>query len=82
MAYSKIAQATFGAALLMSLPATAQEPTAAGGVPADWVGCDSTCRARRANPKPDIVSPEVSKAGEVTVRVYAPKASSMGVGGL
>jgi enterochelin esterase-like enzyme len=82
MAYSKIAQAAFGAALLMSLPATAQEPTAAGGVPADWVGCDSTCRARRANPKPDIVSPEVSRTGEVTVRVYAPKASSMGVGGL
>jgi enterochelin esterase family protein len=82
MAYSKIAQAALGAVLFMSLPATAQEASAAGGVPADWVGCDSTCCARRANPKPDIVSPEVNKGGEITIRVYAPKAATLGVGGL
>jgi hypothetical protein len=38
MAYSKIVQAALGAVLFMSLPAAAQETSAAGGVPADWVG--------------------------------------------
>src|SRR5918993_4577476 len=82
MAYSKFGHATLAFTLLIRVPATAQEASAAGGVPADWVGCDSTCRARRANPKPGIVSPEVNKAGEITIRVYAPKAAGLGVGGL
>ena len=82
MVRSKLGSAVIAATLFAGLPAAAQESPAAGGVPADWVGCDSTCRARRANPKPDIVSPEVGRNGEVTVRVYAPKAASIGVGGL
>jgi enterochelin esterase-like enzyme len=45
-------------------------------------GCDTACRAARNNPKPKFVSPEVSADGRVTVRVYAPKAGSIGVAGL
>ena len=45
-------------------------------------GCDTACRAARNNPKPNFVSPEVSLDGKVTVRVYAPKANSIGIGGL
>ena len=45
-------------------------------------GCDTACRAARNNPKPNFVSPEVSPDGKVTVRVYAPKANSIGIGGL
>ena len=45
-------------------------------------GCDTACRAARNNPKPKFVSPEVSSDGRVTVRVYAPKADSIGVAGL
>src|SRR3954463_11279768 len=45
-------------------------------------GCDTACRAARNNPRPKFVSPEVSPDGRVTVRVYAPKAGSIGVGGL
>src|SRR5262245_59603166 len=45
-------------------------------------GCDTACRAARNNPKPNFVSPEVSPDGKVTVRVYAPKADSIGIGGL
>jgi enterochelin esterase family protein len=45
-------------------------------------GCDTACRAARNNPKPKFVSPEVSQDGKVTVRVYAPKAGTVGVGGL
>jgi len=45
-------------------------------------GCDTACRAARNNPKPNFISPEVSPDGKVTVRVYAPKADSIGIGGL
>jgi enterochelin esterase-like enzyme len=45
-------------------------------------GCDTACRAARNNPKPKFVSPEVAPDGRVTVRVFAPKAGSVGVGGL
>ena len=45
-------------------------------------GCDTACRAARNNPKPNFISPEVSPDGKVTVRVYAPKANSIGIGGL
>jgi enterochelin esterase-like enzyme len=45
-------------------------------------GCDTACRAAKANPRPQFVSPEVGKDGKVTVRLYAPKADSVGVGGL
>jgi enterochelin esterase-like enzyme len=45
-------------------------------------GCDTACRAARNNPKPKFVSPEVSGDGRVTVRVFAPKADSIGVAGL
>ena len=45
-------------------------------------GCDTACRAARNNPKPKFVSPEVSSDGRVTVRVFAPKADSIGVAGL
>src|SRR4051794_6832928 len=45
-------------------------------------GCDTLCRAARNNPKPAFVSPEVSPDGKVTVRVYAPKADSIGISGL
>jgi hypothetical protein len=45
-------------------------------------GCDTACRAARNNPKPAFISPEVGADGRVTVRVYAPKAGSIGVGGL
>jgi hypothetical protein len=45
-------------------------------------GCDTACRAARNNPKPNFFSPEVSPDGKVTVRVYAPKATSIGIGGL
>jgi enterochelin esterase family protein len=82
MVHANFGQAVIAAVLLLAVPATAQEAPPAGGVPADWVGCDSTCRARRANPKPDIVSPEVGRNGEVTVRVFAPKAAAVAVGGL
>jgi enterochelin esterase-like enzyme len=82
MLKSVLQRAILAASLFVGFPATAQEPPPAGGVPADWVGCDSTCRARRANPKPDVASPEVSRNGEITIRVYAPKAAALGVGGL
>jgi enterochelin esterase family protein len=45
-------------------------------------GCDTACRAARNNPRPKFVSPEVSPDGRVTVRVYSPKADSVGVAGL
>jgi|tagenome__1003787_1003787.scaffolds.fasta_scaffold20935253_3 enterochelin esterase-like enzyme len=45
-------------------------------------GCDTACRAARNNPRPKFVSPEVAPDGKVTVRVYAPKADSVGIGGL
>src|SRR6476469_892763 len=45
-------------------------------------GCDTACRAARNNPWPKFFSPEVSSDGKVTVRVYAPKADSVGVAGL
>src|SRR3954463_6873911 len=45
-------------------------------------GCDTACRAARNNPRPKFVSPEVSADGRVTVRVYAPKADSIGIAGL
>jgi enterochelin esterase-like enzyme len=45
-------------------------------------GCNTLCRAARNNPKPSFISPEVSPDGKVTVRVYAPKAGSIGIGGL
>src|SRR5438132_11642960 len=45
-------------------------------------GCDTACRAARNNPKPNFTSPEVSSDGKVTVRVHAPKADSIGIGGL
>jgi enterochelin esterase family protein len=45
-------------------------------------GCDTACRAARNNPKPKFVSPEVGKDGKVTVRIFAPKAESIAVGGL
>jgi hypothetical protein len=45
-------------------------------------GCDTSCRFARNNPKPKFISPEVSPDGRVTVRVYAPKANSVGIGGL
>ena len=45
-------------------------------------GCDTTCRFARNNPKPKFISPEVGADGKVTVRVYAPKANSVGIGGL
>jgi enterochelin esterase family protein len=45
-------------------------------------GCDTACRAARNNPRPKFISPEVSADGKVTVRVYAPKADNVGVGGL
>jgi enterochelin esterase family protein len=45
-------------------------------------GCDTACRAARNNPRPKFVSPEVSPEGRVTVRVYSPKADSVGVAGL
>jgi hypothetical protein len=44
-------------------------------------GCNTLCRAARNNPKPKFISPEVSPDGTVTVRVYAPKANSIGIGG-
>lgn len=55
---------------------------AATNVPADWTGCDSTCRAKRENPKPDLVSPTVSADGEVTIQIWAPKAEKVEIGGL
>ncbi|GGH28276.1 hypothetical protein GCM10007036_37370 [Alsobacter metallidurans] len=51
-----------------------------GGVPADY--CDSTCRAKRANPKPEVVSPTVSPDGQVTVKIWAPEAKKVVVSGL
>ncbi len=45
-------------------------------------GCDTACRAARNNPKPKFISPEVGADGRVTVRVYAPEANSIGIGGL
>src|SRR5262245_10563560 len=45
-------------------------------------GCDTVCRAAKANPRPKFVSPEVGKDGKVTVRIFAPKANSIAVGGL
>ncbi len=79
---SSIAATLFVMAITASPLAFAQQPPPAAGVPADWVGCDSTCRAKRANPKPDIVSPVVSPDGVVTIKIWAPKAQSVGIGGL
>lgn len=45
-------------------------------------GCDTACRAAKANPRPKFVSPEVGKDGRVTVRIFAPKANSIAVSGL
>jgi hypothetical protein len=66
----------------MSSLAFAQQPAPppVGGVPADY--CDSTCRAKRDNPKPNIVSPSVSPDGQVTIKVWAPNAKSVSIGGL
>jgi enterochelin esterase-like enzyme len=55
---------------------------AQGKPPGAEEGCDTACRAAKANPRPKFVSPEVSADGKVTVRVYSPKADSVGVGGL
>ncbi|QJP17323.1 hypothetical protein G3545_28980 [Starkeya sp. ORNL1] len=71
-------------AFVLSSPglALAQQPASDTGIPSNWVGCDSTCRAKRANPKPELVSPEIAQTGEVTVRLYAPKAEKVTLGGL
>src|ERR1700753_97342 len=47
------------------------------GVPGNWAGCDSTCRAKRENPKPELVSPEVDASGRITVRIFAPEAKEV-----
>ena len=60
----------------------APEVLAQGKPPGADEGCDTACRAARNNPKPKFVSPEVSGDGRVTVRVFAPKAGSIGIGGL
>ena len=62
--------------------ASAPEVLAQGKPAGAEEGCDTACRAARNNPKPKFVSPEVSSDGKVTVRVFAPKAGSIGVGGL
>lgn len=83
--HTRIGATLFVLALSASPFALAQQPAAppaAGGVPADWVGCDSTCRAKRENPKPEIVSPTVSPDGVVTVKIWAPKAQNVSIGGL
>jgi enterochelin esterase-like enzyme len=78
---------TLIAAALMTLslaatPLAGAQEAQQGNVPADWTGCDSTCRAKRENPKPDLVSPTVSPEGEVTIQVWAPKAETVEIGGL
>jgi enterochelin esterase family protein len=66
--------------LATSPQAFAQQPAPSGSaVPADY--CDSTCRAKRENPKPEIVSPTVSPDGAVTVKIWAPKAQSVAIDG-
>lgn len=59
--------------MALIVPAIAQDT----GVPANWAGCDSTCRAKRDNPKPELVSPEVDASGRVTVRIFAPEAKEL-----
>jgi len=64
-----------------SLAVAQQAPSpSAGGVPADY--CDSTCRAKRDNPKPEIVSPTVNADGQVTIKIWAPDAKNVSVEGL
>src|SRR5215510_65707 len=58
-------------------------PVFAQGMPKGAeAGCDTACRAAKANPRPKFVSPEVGKDGRVTVRIFAPKANSIAVIGL